>query len=210
MADKLIITSEAQLRELCAEGAQSIRSVRVVATAEGHKQVTVVMFDGRVGVKSVPGAGPTEPLSAREWQLARVLSCALTRTLVWRDWTADRFPNFAQVAADRPVARVIVSRHGGETRGAPLAIYDADAPAGEQSHVLLARATRYFPADETNERDDPRYETDLVEPTAAEREAEFVQWVQEQADAANTHERWQRDYFRAQLAANPHWNVSAN
>lgn len=204
-SSQLNITSVEQLQQMCAEGEQIIRSIRTVR-AEGQRTVvTVCTFDGRSGelhiaTKQVDAGMPTittGDLTEQEWTFAACLNANRNRTLGvtpatrWDEWTADRFPNFEQTAAQRPIVTTSSDFRRPTQPGQPIILRDEHAPLGAQRHVYLVARIRFEPRDEVNERDDSRWTLECVEPTAQEREAEFVQRDIDRAAQADAYEKVQ-------------------
>ena len=172
-----------------------IRDVRVWWNVEEtERRIYVHVWDGREGCKYMTGnrwaaKGSTDvKLTAEEWQAAWTLAqhTNAAGVLKWGDYRAPK-PAPAAVATpaatdaaqtpERPVVATFAESHRPSCRvGGPL--------TDDTGHVFIVQRVRYLRADPDNERDDPQWVIECVEPTAAESTSEAVQRAQRQAQEA--------------------------
>ena len=164
-----------------------IRDVRVWWNVEEtERRIYVHTWDGREGCKYMTGnrwaaKGSTDgKLTAEEWQAAWTLAQRTNAAgvLKWGNYYAPK-PAPAAVAQtpERPVVATITKSRRPSCRvGAPL--------TDSAGRVLIVQRVRYLRADPDNERDDPQWIIECVEPTAAESTSEAVQRAQLQAQEA--------------------------
>lgn len=187
-----------------------IRDVRVWWNVEGtERRVYVHMWDGRDGCKYLTGNrwaarnSKDGTLTDAEWQAAWVLAQRTNAAgnLKWSDYrAANRAP--AAVAAPEALRAAsatqqhVISEEPEEPEERPVVAtftnwrrpqYQVGDPIVDETdrnhpHTLIVQRIRYLPADETNERDDPTWFIECVEPTATERESSAWQRAQAAAD----------------------------